>query len=201
MWWQYLLVFAGSMLVDVSPLPLPPAFTVMILLQVIFDLQLWMVIAIGVAGSILGRYVLTLYIPKLSGKYFRTAKQEDAEFLGEKLKANPRKSIVFVLIYSLLPLPTTPLFVAAGMANLNAYQILPGFIVGKLISDTIAVLTGRYAADNTRDLASGMVSWTSVAGLIAGLLLVFVFVFVDWKTLLQKKKFVLNFHIWKSPPT
>jgi membrane protein YqaA with SNARE-associated domain len=201
MWWQYLLVFAGSMLVDVSPLPLPPAFTVMILLQVIFDLQLWMVIAIGVAGSILGRYVLTLYIPKLSGKYFRTAKQEDAEFLGEKLKANPRKSIVFVLIYSLLPLPTTPLFVAAGMANLNAYQILPGFIVGKLISDTIAVLTGRYAADNMRDLASGMVSWTSVAGLIAGLLLVFVFVFVDWKTLLQKKKFVLNFHIWKSPPT
>ncbi len=200
MWWQYLLVFAGAMLVDVSPLPLPPAFTVMILLQVIFDLQLWMVIAIGVAGSILGRYVLTLYIPKLSGKYFRTAKQEDAEFLGAKLKANPRKSVVFVLIYSLLPLPTTPLFVAAGMANLKAYQILPGFIVGKVISDTIAVLTGRYAADNTRDLASGMVSWTSVAGLIAGLLLVFVFVFVDWRTLLQQKKFSLNFHIWKSTP-
>jgi membrane protein YqaA with SNARE-associated domain len=200
MWWQYLLVFAGAMLVDISPLPLPPAFTVMILLQIIFDLQLWMVIAIGVAGSILGRYVLTLYIPKLSGKYFRTAKKEDAEFLGEKLKANPRKSIVFVLIYSLLPLPTTPLFVAAGMASLEAYQILPGFIVGKLISDTIAVLTGRYAADNTRDLARGMVSWTSVAGLIAGLLLVFVFVFVDWRTLLQEKKFSLKFDIWKSSP-
>ena len=90
--------------------------------------------------------------------------------------------------------------VAAGMANLKAYQILPGFIVGKVISDTIAVLTGRYAADNTRDIASGMVSWTSVAGLIVGLLLVFVFVFVDWRTLLQKKKFALNFHIWKSSP-
>jgi uncharacterized membrane protein YdjX (TVP38/TMEM64 family) len=200
MWWQYLLVFAGSMLVDISPLPLPPAFTVMILLQILFGLQLWVVIIVGVAGSILGRYVLTLYIPKLSGKFFRTSKKEDAKFLGEKLKANPRKSLVFVLIYSLLPLPTTPLFVAAGMANLSAYQILPGFIVGKLISDTIAVLTGRYAADNTRDLVSGMVSWTSVAGLIAGLLLVFVFVFVDWRTLLEKHKFSLKFNIWKSSP-
>ncbi len=198
MWWQYLLVFAGAMLVDISPLPLPPAFTVMILLQVLFDLQLWLVITLGVAGSILGRYVLTLYIPKLSGRYFRQAKKEDAEFLGKKLKTNPRKSIAFVLIYSLLPLPTTPLFVAAGMASLKPYQILPGFIVGKLISDTIAVLTGRYAADNTQNLARGMVSWASVAGLIAGLLLVFVFVFVDWRTLLQKKKFSLKFHIWRS---
>jgi glycerol uptake facilitator-like aquaporin len=105
MWWQYLLVFAGSMLVDISPLPLPPAFTVMILLQILFDLQLWVVIVIGVAGSILGRYVLTLYIPKLSGKFFRTSKKEDAKFLGEKLKANPRKSIVFVLIYSCCRFP------------------------------------------------------------------------------------------------
>jgi len=31
MWWQYLLVFVGALLVDVSPFPLPPAFTAMVL--------------------------------------------------------------------------------------------------------------------------------------------------------------------------
>ena len=199
-WWHYLLVFVGAMLVDISPLPLPPAFTVMLLLQVIFDLEIWLVIVAGVAGSILGRYLLTLYIPKLSGRFFRRSKNEDAAFLGKKLKANPRKSIVFVLLYSLLPLPTTPLFVAAGMANLKAWQILPGFIVGKLISDTLAVLTGRYAADNAASFARGMVSWTSFAGVLAGLLLVFVFVFVDWRALIQEKRFSLKFHIWKRSP-
>jgi membrane protein DedA with SNARE-associated domain len=197
MWWQYLLVFIGALLVDVSPLPLPPAFTVMVLLQVKFDLQIWLVIIIGVGGSILGRYILTLYIPKLSGKYLKTAKNDDAEFLGKKLKAKGWKSHVLVLSYSLLPLPTTPLFVAAGMAKLKPYHVLPGFIVGKLISDTIAVLTGKYAAENTQNLVRGMVSWKSVAGLIAGLLLVFVFVFVDWRTLIQKKEFALKFNIWK----
>jgi hypothetical protein len=89
------------------------------------------------------------------------------------------------------------LFVAAGMAKLEPTYILPGFIVGKLISDTVAVVTGNYAVKNTRDLVRGMVSWQSIVGLFAGLLLVFLFVFVDWRTLLQKKKLALKFHIWK----
>src|ERR1035437_1791172 len=144
MWWHYLLVFVGALLVDVSPFPLPPAFTVMILLQAVFDLQIWLVIVVGVAGSILGRYVLTLYIPKLSGKYLRASKNEDAEFLGKKLREKGWKSHLLALVYSLLPLPTTPLFVAAGMAKLKPWHILPGFVVGKLISDTVAVLTGKY---------------------------------------------------------
>lgn len=197
MWWHYLLVFVGALLVDVSPFPLPPAFTVMILLQAVFDLQIWLVIVVGVAGSILGRYVLTLYIPKLSGKYLRASKNEDAEFLGKKLREKGWKSHLLALVYSLLPLPTTPLFVAAGMAKLKPWHILPGFVVGKLISDTVAVLTGKYAAENTESLVRGMVSWKSIAGFAAGLLLVFVFVFVDWRSLIQKKKFALKFKIWK----
>ncbi|HLY73960.1 MAG TPA: hypothetical protein VKU80_07555, partial [Planctomycetota bacterium] len=77
MWWQYLMVFAGSFLVDVIPFPLPPAFTIMIALQVIYDLNLWLVIPIGVLGSAAGRYVLSLYVPKLFGKLFRPEKNED----------------------------------------------------------------------------------------------------------------------------
>ena len=123
MWWQYLLVFIGALLVDVSPLPLPPAFTVMIFLQSKFNLQIWLVICIGVAGSILGRYILTLYIAKLSGRYFKTSKNEDAEFLGKRLEKKGWRSHALVLTYSLLPVPTTPLFVAAGMARLKAYHI------------------------------------------------------------------------------
>jgi membrane protein YqaA with SNARE-associated domain len=190
-------VFVGSLLVDVSPFPLPPAFTVMILFQTVFGLQIWLVIVVGVAGSILGRYVLTIYIPRLSGKYLKTSKNEDAEFLGKKLQAKGWRSHVLVLVYSLLPLPTTPLFLAAGMAKLKPWSILPGFILGKLISDTVAVMTGKYAAQNTESLVHGIVSWKSIAGFALGLLLVFVFVFVDWRTLIQKKKFALKFRIWK----
>src|ERR1700741_5423229 len=81
MWWQYLLVFLGALLFDIVPFPFLPAFTIMVFLQVVFDLDLWPVLFIGVAGSILGRYILSLYIPHISHRYFKATKNEDIEFL------------------------------------------------------------------------------------------------------------------------
>jgi membrane protein YqaA with SNARE-associated domain len=198
MWFNYFLVFLGAMLVDLFPVPLPPAFTVMIFLQIKFDLNIWLVIIIGVAGSILGRYLLTLYIPHVSGKIFKKAKNEDVQFLGRKLSQKTWRSHAIVLVYSLMPLPTTPLFLAAGIAKMKPYYIIPAFTIGKLVSDTIAVWIGDYAARNTADLIHGMVSWKSVLGLILGLLLIFALLFIDWRTLLVKKKLTLKFDIWKD---
>jgi len=198
MWYHYLLVFLGAMLVDLFPFPLPPAFTVMIFLQIKYDLNIWPVIFIGVAGSILGRYILTLYIPHVSGKIFKKAKNEDVQFLGKKLSEKSWRSHAIVLVYSLMPLPTTPLFLAAGIAKMKPYYIIPAFTVGKLVSDTIAVWMGDYAAKNTTDLVHGIVSWKSVLGLVTGLALLFALLFIDWRTLLQKKKLAFKFDIWNK---
>lgn len=195
--WQYLLVFIGALLVDVVPLPLPPAFTIMIFLQIRFDLNIWAVIVIGVIGSVIGRYILTLYIPKLSAKIFNVAKNKDVQFLGKKLKEKGWKSKAIILVYSLMPLPTTPLFIAGGMAKLKPVYIIPPFIIGKFISDMVAVLIGKYAAENTSNLVRGMVSWKTITGFGLGLILIFILVYIDWRSLLIEKKFRLKFNIMK----
>ncbi len=197
MWWKYLLVFIGAFIMDVSPLPLPPAFTIMIFFQIKFHLPIWPVIIIGVAGSMLGRYLLTLYIPAISGRIFKKAKNEDVQFLGNKMKTKGWKSQLFILLYTLMPLPSTPLFIAGGMAKMKPYYIIPAFVAGKFISDSIAVFTGKYAAENTNNLLHGLLSWKSIVGLLAGLLLIFSLLFIDWRTLIQKKKLKLTFKIWK----
>src|SRR4051812_11688980 len=156
--WHYILVFAGAFLVDVVPFPLPPAFTVMMILQICFQLNVGIVIAVGVAGSIAGRYLLSLYIPLVSGRLFKPAKNEDVQYLGKRLKQKGWKSHALILVYSLMPLPTTPLFIAGGMARLKPWQIIPAFVVGKVISDTIAVLVGKGALGTTEQLLEGMVS-------------------------------------------
>ena len=197
MWWQYLLVFICSMVVDIVPFPLPPAFTVMILLQVVFKLNIWAVIVIGVAGSIAGRYILTLYIPKIAGKIFKPAKNEEVQYLGKKLKEKGWKSQLAIFVYSIMPLPTTPLFIAGGMAKMKPYYIIPAFFLGKLISDSVAVFMGKYATENTQELFHGIVNWKSITGLVLGILLLFALLFVDWYSLLHHKKFKLKFNIWK----
>jgi len=197
MWWQYLLVFAGAFLFDVVPFPFPPAFSIMIPLQIMFGLNTWLVIIIGVAGSILGRYVLTLYIPLLADKIFKPKKNKEVQFLGEKMREKGWRSQLVIVTYSLLPLPTTPLFVAGGMARIKPIQIIPAFFIGKFISDAIAVHVGKFASENFKSMVSAALSWKSIASLVLGLLLISALLFIDWFSLIEKKKFKLNFKIWK----
>src|SRR5258708_5953108 len=102
MFWKYVLVLLGGFLVDVFPVPLPPAFTIMIFLQIVFHLNIWLVIPIGVLGSIAGRYTLAWYIPKVAHRIFNPAKNEDVIFLGEKLKLKEGRGQAQILIYSLM---------------------------------------------------------------------------------------------------
>ena len=197
MWWQYLLVFLGALLFDVVPIPFPPAFTIMVSLQIMFGLNIWLVIVIGVAGSILGRYILTLYIPLLAGRMFKRSKNEDVQFLGKKMKEKGWRGQLVIIAYSLLPLPTTPLFVAGGMAKINALYILPAFFVGKFTSDSITVHLGKYASEHAKTMVEEALSWKSITSLVVGLLLLCALLVVDWRSLIQKKKFQLNFKIWK----
>ncbi|MGL2964434.1 hypothetical protein ACSVH2_11495 [Flavobacterium sp. RSB2_4_14] len=196
MWWHYVLVFIGAFIFDVVPFPFPPAFTIMVFMQIVFKLNVWLVILIGVAGSIFGRYVLTLYIPRIAGSIFNPDKNEDVRFLGKVLKEKGWKSQMVIIAYSLLPLPTTPLFIAAGMAKLRPIYIIPAFFVGKFTSDTVLVFFGKYGTENTEKMLQGAFSWQSFLSLVIGILLLSALLFIDWRSLIQKRKFKLNFRIW-----
>ncbi len=198
MWWQYALVFLGAFLFDVVPFPFPPAFTIMLTLQIAFGLDIWLVIPIGVIGSVLGRYVLTKYIPLISKRFFSVSKNEDVQFLGLKMKQNKWQGQVFVIAYSLLPLPTTPLFLAAGIARISAWYVIPAFFIGKFTSDTIALHIGKYASENVDIIIRETLSWKSIASIIVSILLLSGLLFIDWRSLIQRKKLVLKFRIWRQ---
>lgn len=197
MWWHYLLVFIGALLFDIVPFPFPPAFTIMMFFQIIFELNVWWVIFIGVAGSVLGRYILLLYAPILAVKYLKESKNNDIQFLGAKMKENKWKGQAIVLAYSLLPLPTTPLFLGAGISKISPIYIIPAFIIGKFTSDTLALHLGKYAAENIDSLIENMFSWQSIASLILSIILLFCLFFINWRKLIQTKKLEFNYKIWK----
>ncbi len=197
MWWQYVLVFVGALLFDIVPFPFLPAFTIMLFLQIVFHLNIWLVIFIGVIGSVLGRYILILYAPLVGEKLLKVSKNEDIKFLGKKMKENKWKGQMVILAYSLLPLPTTPLFLGAGISKLKARYIIPAFVIGKFTSDTLALQAGKYASENTQKLIDEALSWKSIASFALALLLLACLLFIDWRLLIQQKKLMLNFKIWK----
>ena len=194
---MYLVVFASALAVDLIPIIGPPAWTVMVLLLIKFDLNPWGVLVAGVPGSALGRYLLSLYIPKISNKFIKRRKNKDLEFVGKKLGQRTWRSWLFVFIYTLTPLSSTALFTAAGVAKIKPVQIIPPFLLGKFISDAVMILTGRYAAGNTKGLIHGTFSVKGIVTAVVGLLVIGAFLFIDWRILLEKKKLKFNFKIWK----
>jgi membrane protein DedA with SNARE-associated domain len=197
MWWAYLLVFLGTIIVDCTPLPLPPAFTLMILLQNLFHLDIWPVIILGVIGSALGRYLFSLYIARLSDKVLKPEKVNDIHFLGDKLNASLLRSQVFTLLYTLLPISSTPLFITAGIAKMHPLRVLPAFMVGKFISDAVAVFMGNYVVKNSDELLSWDASPKTMITLIAYMLLLLALLFIDWRSSLMEKRVRMKFNVWK----
>ena len=96
-----------------------------------------------------------------------------------------------------MPLPSTPLFTAASMAKVKLINIIPSFLIGKFISDASMVHAGDYLAKNATNIAEGMLSWESISGALLGLVLILLFLFVDWHTLLKEKRLRIRFNIWK----
>jgi len=195
--WQYLAVFLAALLVDAIPLIAPPAWTVAVFLLVKFHLNPWLVVPLCVAGSTLGRYSMSLYIPRFADFVMKRHKTDELKFLGKKLSGKLWQSWLFVFIYSVTPLSTTALFTAAGLAKVKPWRMVPPFFCGKFLSDAVLIFSGLYATANFKDLVHGSYSPKAIVALSAGFVVMAGFLFLDWRALLQQKKLAFNFKIWK----
>jgi len=193
----YLAAFAAALLVDTIPVFAPPAWTILAFIIVKWKPNAWGIIAAGALGSVIGRYILTLYMPHVSGKIFRPSENDNISFLGKKLGGRFWHANIFVLLYAISPLSTTALFTAAGMAHVNPWNVLPGFAIGKFLGDAWVILTAKVTADEATALMHGKVSWQAALTAGVGLVLISGVLFIDWRQLLGHKKLRLNFKIWK----
>ena len=195
--WIYLAVFFSALVVDLIPVIAPPAWTLMVFFLAKFHLNPWGVLLVGVPGSALGRFLFSLYVPKASDKFIKRHKKEDLEFLGKKLSEKLWRSWGFIFIYTLTPLSTTALFTAAAIAKVNPLHTVPPFFAGKLLSDALMILLGHYATTNSKAIGEGLFSLKGILTSVLGLLVIGGFLFIDWRLVLQKRKFRLDFKVWK----
>jgi membrane protein YqaA with SNARE-associated domain len=194
----YFAAFAAALLVDTIPVFAPPAWTILAFMIIKWKPNAWGIIATGALGSVIGRYLLTLYMPTVSARILHPSENDNLAFLGKKLGGRFWRSNLFVMLYAISPLSTTALFTAAGLAHVNPWNVLPGFAVGKFIGDAWVILTAKVTADEAISLMNGKVSWRTALTAGAGLLLISGVLVIDWRQLLGHKKFRLNFKIWKQ---
>lgn len=192
----YLLVFLAGLGVDLIPVFAPPAWTLIVFVMMKWKLDALPAAAIGALGSTLGRYGLTLYMPYVSKKLLNRHKKSDLEFLGSRLDRKFIPAFLFTLGYCLTPLSSTALFTAAGVAKVNPLPILPAFFLGKFLSDWLVLKAAPKAYKAAVKMYHGDIEPKTIMAFAGGLLLLGALLFIDWKTLIQKKKLRFQWKFW-----
>lgn len=195
--WAYAAVFLACLAVDSVPVFAPPAWTVILAFVVGERLDPWPAAACGAAGSTIGRYLLSRFMPRLARRYLNEKGNENLRFLGGRLDASYPKAFGFVLLYAMTPLSTTALFTAAGAARIDFLPVLPAFFLGKFAADALLVLAGRRTFRTVRDIVEGQASPQAVAMTLLGLAAVALVLFIDWRELLRRRRLRLEFRVWR----
>lgn len=170
----------------------------MLFLMIKFSMNTPLVVLIGTAGTVCGRIIFVTYVvPWLGKKTIGRKKYDDLRFVGEKLAQKNTLVFGFVFIYSILPLSTTALFTAASLSKLKKMVIIPPFFLGNLIGDGLLLFSGEYAITHFSDLYKDALSIKNILLMASSLLFVSLFLFIDWRMLLEKKEIKFKWNISK----
>ncbi len=189
---MYLIVFLTGLLIDLIPVFGPPTWVFFVVLMIKFNLNVFGVIAAGVAGSAAGRLILTTYIHKVSWRLISRREEGNLEYIGKKLGKSYWEDFAFVFVYCLTPLSTAALFTAAGIAEVKPRLLLPPYILGRLAGYGSLLYACHAAATDIDKLLHGIVSWKSAVVAAAGLGFILATFLIDWKALLHKKRLRLE---------
>jgi membrane protein YqaA with SNARE-associated domain len=193
----YLAVFLSALTLDFIPIIAPPAWTILVFLVLKFHLNPWIAVPASASGSTLGRYLMSLCVPKFSKLFLKRNKHEELQFVGKKLSKKLWHSWLFVFVFAVTPLSDTVLFTAGSIAKVKPIRIVPPFFCAKLVSDAVMLVIGCYTVASFANRPNGAFPWKGILTIVFGVMLIAGLVFLDGRALLKKRKFTFNFNILK----
>jgi hypothetical protein len=154
----YALVFA----VNAMPAFMPSTWMILAFFRIRYGLP---ILALGIGGALVsacGRYVLAKG-SELFSRRVTLSKESELLELGGFLNDHRRHTGVAVFFYTLTPLPSNNVFIAAGMVGVELVWVFLGFLGGRLIIDNLLVWTTEQAFDQFGDVLAGTYrSWQAL---------------------------------------
>ncbi len=174
--------WAVVFLMNLVPYFMPPTWAVVTFFLIAFSLPVWP-LAIGCAfASTAGRCGLYYLSARLGRQLLSDQKQRNVAALGNWLNQRPGwRGVVDLLIYSLGPIPSNDLFIAAGLSRATLWPVALGFLPGRMVSYPLLALTAKGANDQLGGILTRQ--WLALELLsIAG---IWLFSRIDWARVLH----------------
>ena len=181
---SYLIAAALIFGLNLLPAFSPPTWAVVVFLAVNFELAPGPLVPLAAVAATLGRVVLALGSRRLRG-WFSARRLASLTAAREALAKSPKRLWGTVAFFFISPLPSSQLFVAAGLLDLQIRTLALAFFGGRLITYALYLNGAHMVHERFGDVLLKAV--TSPLGLalqlvtLAGLGLLFA---VDWKRVL-----------------
>lgn len=172
--------WALVLVINIIPAFMPPTWSVLAYFRLAHHLPLLPLTVGGAAMSAVGRVQLA-HLSSRMGRFLSSKDRANADALAAFITAHPNWRDGVTFAYSLGPLPSNQLFIAAGIARIPMRRVATVFFVSRAIGDTFWVWTAGNVARNLGGIFSGGVTnWHSVLIQVVSLALVGVLFHLPW---------------------
>jgi membrane protein YqaA with SNARE-associated domain len=189
----FVVIFAIVFALNVIPVFAPPTWTVLSFVAIRFNPNVLALAMVGAVAATLGRLVLAkLSTVIVRQKFLSHATHENIDAVRIRLEKNQKLSFVIFLFYAFSPLPSNHLFIAYGLTALKLKLIAIPFLIGRVVSYAFWAFTASRVAQMLSYesvTAKSFFSYYFIASQVFGLLAVYVFTKIDWRSLLNERRF------------
>lgn len=184
-----LLMLGVVFVVNVMPAFGPPTWTVLVIFLIKYGIAEPVLVVGGAAAAASGRFVLAQMFRRFAPR-LPEHKRRDLNAVGEVFTERRSGRFGMLGLFLLSPLPSTPLFEAAGLTEkVRLVPVTLAFFAGRLVTYSLYV-GGASAAEKTLGTAiqDRFTSAWAIAIQLALVALVAIFVMIPWAKVLKTKR-------------
>ena len=184
-----LVASAAAFAINLVPYFMPPTWAVVAFFLIAYRLPLWPLCIVCALASTAGRCGLALVSERWGRRLLNAQQRANVSALGQWLneRSSWRKALA-VMVYSLGPIPSNQIFIAAGLSRVQLTPVAAGFLAGRLVSYPVLAFTARSVDDHVGLVSLFTKGWrdpkTIVLELVS-ILGVIVFARIDWPRILH----------------
>lgn len=187
--YTYLFVFFFIFILSIIPILTPPTWIVVVSAYSLNDqLNPFLLSGIGATAAVTGRLIL-LQLSTIGRKAINDHRKSSLEKLRKYLEKTKYGYLIGTLLFALLPLPSSMLFISYGLMNAKSVGIVVGFWIGRFVAYIIMIILFKYFVDYFKKILNSDIQSLLIIDII-GIIMTLFILMIDWNILFSERKLV-----------
>lgn len=182
----WLFVWMLTIILNVVPAFMPPTWALLAYFHVREGMPIWLLALVGASAATLGRAMLASGSRLYGARIVPNAWRLNIERLVETIRSRRSLGLSALGVFTLNPVPSNHLFIAAGIARAPMLPILTVFFFGRFVSYLVWIAVADVAFSSLSDVLGASAGIWAVLIQIAGFIILILVMRADWSKWLQR---------------